>query len=248
MNRTIAALQTPAPIREIAFDTETTGLDLATDRIIELGCVELINHVPTGRSFQAYINPERPISIDAFRIHGLSDEFLRGQPVFAQVVDEFLAFIDGAPLVAHNAEFDLAFMNAELGRLGRVRWDSTRVVDSLAIARQRHPTAPNSLDALCSRFGVDTSKRVLHGALLDAQLLAEVYIELLGGRQASLLFDPVADIGAIAGATEIRVAIRRPEPRPLRISAAEMEAHRAFTAGLEGGGLWRAYRPAEIAA
>ncbi|MCW5696961.1 MAG: DNA polymerase III subunit epsilon [Bauldia sp.] len=239
---------TPAPTREIAFDTETTGLDLAADRIIELGCVELINHVPTGRTFQAYINPERAMSIEAYRVHGLSDDFLRNQPVFAQVVDEFLAFVDGAPLVAHNAEFDLAFVNAELARLGRVSWDSTRVVDSLAIARQRHPTAPNSLDALCSRYGVDTSKRIVHGALLDAQLLAEIYVELLGGRQASLLFDSVGDLAAAAGSSEIRIALRRPEPRPLRISAEELAAHAAFTAALEGGGLWRAYRPAEIAA
>ena len=177
-------------MREIIFDTETTGLDPETgDRIVELGCVELINRMPTGRHYQGYINPERDVPSQAARIHGLTTEFLKDKPIFADVVRTFLEFIGDADLVAHNAEFDMKFLNWELVNLGMAAVEQSRVVDTLQIARSKFPGAQNNLDALCRRFAINNSNRSLHGALLDAQLLAEVYLELTGGRQRGLELD-----------------------------------------------------------
>lgn len=226
-------------MREIVFDTETTGLDMATDRIIEIGCVELINHIPSGETFQIYINPERAISVDSYRIHGLSESFLAGKPVFADAVEGFLAFVGSDPLIAHNAEFDFAFLNAELGRIGRAALERSRIIDSLALARRRHPAGPNSLDALCSRYGIDASSRSVHGALVDSLLLAEVYIELIGGRQATLALGEVEDSLTMA---PIRLsASLRPEPLPSRLDASDEEAHRVLRDGLKDGGIWGRY-------
>ena len=175
-------------MREIVFDTETTGLDPKSgDRVVEVGCVELINHIPSGKTFHRYVNPERGMSIDAARVHGLDDAFLKEKPLFAAIAGELLEFIGDASLIAHNAQFDLEFLNLELGRAGHQLLHADRIVDTLMLARRKHPAGPNSLDALCARYQVDLSRRTFHGALLDAQLLAEVYIELIGGRQASLI-------------------------------------------------------------
>ncbi len=174
-------------MREIVFDTETTGLDSRLDRVIEIGGIELDNRFPTGRTFHVYLNPQgRQIHPEAQAVHGITDADLAGKPVFAEIADEFVAFIDGAKLVAHNAGFDIAFINAEFARLGHAADRSDRVVDTLALARRKHPMGPNSLDALCRRYGIDNSRRTKHGALLDSELLAEVYIELIGGKQAAL--------------------------------------------------------------
>ena len=174
-------------MREIVLDTETTGVEAnGGDRIVEIGCVELVNHCPSGRSFHCYINPERPMSEGAFAVHGLSDAFLSDKPVFAGVADAFEAFIGDARLVIHNAAFDIGFLNMELKRIGRGPIEQIRVVDTLSMARRKHPGASNSLDALCQRYGIDNSRRTKHGALLDAEILAEVYIELIGGKQTSL--------------------------------------------------------------
>lgn len=173
--------------REIVFDTETTGLSPGDGhRVVEIGCVELINHVPTGNNWQRYVNPQRYMPGDAFRVHGLSEEFLAKQPTFAEVADDFLTFVGRTPLVAHNASFDVGFINAELALLDRPPLDVARIVDTVAIARRKYPGAQASLDALCRRFDVDLSARTKHGALLDAELLAEVYLELIGGRQPTL--------------------------------------------------------------
>jgi DNA polymerase-3 subunit epsilon len=227
--------------REIIFDTETTGLDLAIDRIVDIGCVELVNHIPSGKTFQVYINPQQSISMDSYRVHGLSEEFLAEKPVFGAVVDSFFTFVGDDPLIAHNAEFDLAFLNAELGRIGRPAVSPSRVIDSLDLARRRHPAGPNSLDALCSRYGVDRSGRTLHGALIDASLLAEVYIELIGGRQASLALGAV-DNGPRMALTAPRMSDKvRPSPLPELLDDEQRAAHGALIAGLEGGGLWQRY-------
>ncbi|MDX1542049.1 MAG: DNA polymerase III subunit epsilon [Geminicoccaceae bacterium] len=219
-------------MREVVLDTETTGLEPELGhRIVELGAIELINHVPSGRTFHAYVNPERDMPDDALRVHGLTSPFLAGQPLFADVVDGFLAFLDqdhaGAPqpakLVAHNASFDVAFINMELARLGRPPLPPERVVDTLPIARQRFPGAPNSLDALCRRFEVDASARTRHGALLDSELLAEVYLGLLGGRQPGFELIQVR----VARAADSGPRVRR-EPRPHRASPEELAAHAAF--------------------
>lgn len=227
-------------MREIIFDTETTGLDAEVDRIIELGGIELINRFPTGRSFHVYINPEgRTIHADAKAVHGITEAQLADKPVFAAVVDEFLTFIDGAKLIAHNASFDMAFINAEFKRLGHLSVEPARVVDTLALARRKHPMGPNSLDALCRRYGIDNSHRTKHGALLDSELLAEVYIELAGGKQAALLLEtlPAGDTGS---ANEIIQITIRPRPAPLaaRISEAELAAHNAMVAKLGEKSLW----------
>ena len=233
--------------REIVFDTETTGLDLAIDRVIDIGCVELINHIPSGKTFQVYINPQQSISMDSYRVHGLSEEFLAEKPVFAAVVDSFFAFVGDDPLIAHNAEFDLAFVNAELGRIGRPAVSPARVIDSLDLARRRHPAGPNSLDALCSRYGVDRSGRTLHGALIDASLLAEVYIELIGGRQASLALGAV-ESGPRIALTAPRMSDKvRPSPLPALLDDEQRAAHGTLIAGLEGGGLWQRYLTASPA-
>jgi len=222
-------------MREIVLDTETTGLDPATgDRIVEIGCLELINHVPTGRTLHHYINPERDMPQGAFEVHGLSAEFLSGYPVFAALADEILAFLDDAVLVIHNAAFDMRFINAELRRLGRPELPMTRALDTVQLARRKYPGAQVSLDALCRRFEIDNGHRTLHGALLDADLLAAVYLELIGGRQPDLAL--ATDAGSSEGAGERlieRVARAYREPRPHAPSAEELAAHRAFVATLK---------------
>lgn len=211
-------------MREIVLDTETTGLaPEAGHRIVEIACLELENHVQTGRSFQCYLNPEREMPEEAYRVHGLGDDFLAEQPRFTEKAGEFLAFVGEAPLVIHNAEFDLRFLNAELRLCGLETLDRGRAVDTVALARQRFPGAQVSLDALCRRFEIDNSARTLHGALLDCELLAEVYLELLGGRQPGLVLN--AEKTAKPEQTQPRSA--RP-PRPHAPSSAELEAHKAL--------------------
>lgn len=214
-------------MREIVFDTETTGLSfVGGDRMVEIGCVELINRVETGRTFHAYFHPERDMPAEAERVHGLSATFLAKHPVFAAGVAALLDFIGDAPLVAHNAGFDFSFLNGELERCGQVAVCRTRMVDTLAIARTRHPGAKHTLDALCNRFGIDRSHRVLHGALLDAQLLAQVYVELMGGRQIGLGL--VSETAPIVVEQAVTAPVRA---RPLRVfsaNPAELAAHAAF--------------------
>ena len=227
-------------MREIVLDTETTGLDPETgDRIVEIGALELLHHVPTGRTFHVYLNPERPMSPEAFAVHGLGDDFLRDKPLFAAVATEFLAFIGDARLVIHNASFDMKFLNAELNRIGHAPLSGSRVVDTLAIARTRFPGAQASLDALCRRFGIDNSARTLHGALLDSEILAEVYLELIGGRQPGLALAAAAQ----AGVTLAQGRALPPRPRPLaaRLTASESEAHAAFVADMGDAALWRRF-------
>jgi DNA polymerase-3 subunit epsilon len=229
-------------MREIVFDTETTGLDcLNGDRLIEIGCVELLNHIPTGRTFHRYINPRRAVSAEALLVHGLTDEFLRSHPCFEEIADAFADFIGDAVLVAHNAGFDRVFINHELGLCRRAPIDEHRFVDTLLLARRRYPNGPNSLDALCARYGIDNSSRVKHGALLDAEILAEVYLELLGGRQATLSLGVRG--GAVAATTAIHVAAPRPRPLPSRLTLEDELAHAAFVAGLGNGAIWQRYRP-----
>ena len=215
-------------MREIVLDTETTGLDPATgDRIVEIGAVEVLNAIPTGNVFHVYINPERDMPEEAFRVHGISSDFLADKPVFAQIVDEFRAFLGEDKLVAHNASFDVNFINHELRRCGKAEIARHQVVDTLSIARRKHGGA-NSLDALCSRYGIDASRRTKHGALLDAELLAEVYLELTGGRQATFVLGGAgSDGGRSAG--PVRHA-PRPVPLAPRLTAEERAAHAAFMA------------------
>ena len=225
-------------MREIVLDTETTGLDPAAGhRIVEVGAVELVNHVPSGRTFHAYVNPERDVPAEASAVHGLSTEFLRDYPCFSAIVDGLEAFILADRLIIHNAPFDLGFLNAELAMCGRAALGSQRVTCTLALARQKHAMASNSLDALCKRYGIDASRRSKHGALLDAELLACVYLELIGGRQASLVL-----AGAEATA---RLAVHaagarhtRPEPLASRLSEDEIRAHAALVASLGERALW----------
>lgn len=222
-------------LREIALDTETTGFDpLQGHRIVEIGCVELINHVPTDRFFHRYIDPERDVPAEAAAVHGLTAERLAGEPVFAAVVDEFLAFIEDSTLVIHNAEFDMRFINAELTRLGLKALGMQRALDTVAMARKRYPGAPASLDALCRRFGIDNSNRVLHGALLDAQLLGEVYLELRGGRQPDLVLGAgsAARVSSDGGAADAPPRTFRP-PRPHAPLPEELEAHSAMVEKLK---------------
>ena len=216
-------------MREIVFDTETTGLDPATgDRLVEIGCIELVNRVPTGRTFHAYFNPDRTMPIEAERVHGLSDAFLADKQRFHEHVVDLLEFIGDSPLVAHNAQFDFGFLNWELGACGHPEVSLERMIDTLVLARRRHPGAKHSLDALCVRYGVDRSHRVLHGALLDAELLAQVYVELTGGRQIGLA------LAAEAGPAAIEVTVFRPRHREFRparphsASVEELARHKAF--------------------
>jgi len=221
------------PVREIVFDTETTGLNpLTGDRIVEIGCVEMVNRVETGRHFHAYFNPERDMPFEAQEVHGLSNLFLSDKPRFAETVEELLAFIEDSPLVAHNAGFDFGFLNFELERCGRPAVGISRMVDTLTLARSRHPGAKHSLDALCVRFGIERSHRVKHGALLDAQLLAQVYVELTGGRQIGLGL--VGDSGRVSIGQVVRpVTVREPRPaRPHFALPEELERHRAFISKL----------------
>jgi DNA polymerase-3 subunit epsilon len=226
-------------MRQIVFDTETTGLDpLQGDRLVEIGCIEIVNGFPTGQTFHRYINPERDMPATAFAVHGLSAEFLRGHPPFAEIVEEFLAFVGDAPLVAHNASFDLGFINAELDRAGRALLGRDRIIDTLLLARRKFPNASNRLDDLCLRLGIDNSRRTKHGALLDAELLAEVYLELIEARQTQLGLTQADTMTAGIQAVVTRL---RPQPLPQRISDAVRAAHRAFVATLGDAPIWRDY-------
>jgi DNA polymerase III subunit epsilon len=228
-------------MREIVFDTETTGLDpFQGDRLVEIGCIELVNRFPTGKVFHCYFNPERDMPEQAFRVHGLSIDFLRDKPLFGTKVDELIEFLgDDAALVAHNAMFDLGFLNAELERAGRGAVSRERIVDTLLLARRKHPGAANRLDDLCTRYAIDNSRRTKHGALLDAELLAEVYIELIGARQAQLGLSQTAAPVRIAG--EPIVLRERPQPLPQRLSDDERAAHRRFILTLGENAIWRDY-------
>jgi DNA polymerase III subunit epsilon len=227
-------------MREIVMDTETTGLDPAQGhRIIEIGGIELIHHVPTGRHFHEYVNPERDIPADAFAVHGLSTEFLRAKRVFAEIVGEFLDFLGDAALIFHNAAFDVAFLNAELGFLRREPIRPERVIDSLLLARQRHPMSPNSLDALCKRYDVDNSRRRRHGALLDAELLSEVYIELIGGKQPALTLADVPRDRQAAVSAVWRLISPRPHALPPRLTVQEIADHERMIESLGATALWR---------
>jgi DNA polymerase III subunit epsilon len=234
--------------REIVIDTETTGLNpLTGDRVVEIGGVELINHIPTGRHFHKYINPERMMAADAFSVHGLSDEFLRDKPLFREIADEMLAFFDGATLIAHNAPFDVQFLNYELEKCGRPSLCHT-IIDTVTVARDKHPGARVSLDALCRHYGIDNSRRTLHGALLDSEILADVYLELIGGRQVALAL--VEDVRPSQGGTLIvaRTAPQRPVPLPPRLDADQLAAHMGLIKTMGEAALWGYYRDEEEAA
>jgi DNA polymerase III subunit epsilon len=227
-------------MREIIFDTETTGLDPQSgDRMVEIGCIEMVNRVTTGRTFHSYFNPERAMPPEAERIHGLGDAFLADKPLFAARAEDFLAFIGESPLVAHNAGFDFGFMNAELARCGLAAIGPERMIDTVALARARHPGAKNSLDALCTRYGIDRSHRTLHGALLDAELLAQVYVELTGGRQIGLELAAGMTVETVT-AQRLVLAERAFRPaRAHRASADELAAHAEFLKTLDAP-LWGA--------
>ena len=233
-------------MREIVLDTETTGLDPAQGhRLVELGCVELLNGIPTGATFHAYINPERDMPAEAFAVHGLSAEFLKGHKRFIDIVDDFLVFIGDAPLVIHNAGFDHAFLCAELKRTERELIARERLIDTLLLARRKHPAGPNRLDDLCARYGIDNSRRTKHGALLDAEILAEVYIELIGARQAQLGLAETNERGA-SSLDDAIVVRTRPQPLAPRLSETELAAHRDFVASLGENALWGHYQPAGV--
>jgi DNA polymerase-3 subunit epsilon len=227
-------------MREIVLDTETTGFEPAEGhRIVEIGAVELMNHLPTGRTYHQYINPERLMPKEAFEVHGLGDDFLRDKPVFASIGRAFLDFIADAPLVIHNAAFDMKFLNHELARAGLPTLPTARATDTLLIARSKYPGSPASLDALCRRFNIDNSMREKHGALLDSEILAEVYLELVGGRQPDLVLGGAAANPRPNGQVEI---VWRPKPRPVplapRITADEIAAHEAMVAKLGDAAIW----------
>jgi DNA polymerase III subunit epsilon len=229
-------------MREIVLDTETTGLDpYQGHRLIEVGCIELLNRIPSGQTFHRYVNPERDVPAEAFAIHGLSGEFLKDKPFFAEVADELIAFIGDAPLVAHNAAFDLNFINAELERAGKAAIGRDRVIDTLLLARRKHPAGPNRLDDLCARYSIDSSRRVKHGALLDAEILAEVYLELIGGRQAQLILVETGNDRTASGTG--RATVIRPRPIALapRLTAADRAAHEDFRASLGDHAIWGDY-------
>jgi len=231
-------------MREIVLDTETTGLDpLRGDRLVEIGCVEMLNRMPTGQTYHVYINPERDMPAEAFAVHGLSAEFLATKPLFHEVVDEFIKFIGDAPLVIHNASFDISFINAELDRIKHAAIPRDRLVDTLLLARRKHPGVSNRLDDLCSRYSIDNSRRTKHGALLDAELLAEVYVDLVGARQSQLL---LASEGEDIRVNAVGDTPRRQRTVPLapRVSDAEREAHRAFIATLGDKAVWNEFLPA----
>ncbi|MGL4242620.1 MAG: DNA polymerase III subunit epsilon [Beijerinckiaceae bacterium] len=228
-------------MREIIFDTETTGLSpLAGDRLVEIGCIELVNRFPTGRVFHKYINPERDMPKEAFDVHGLSSDFLRDKPVFAEVAEELHAFLVEAKLVAHNASFDMGFLNAEFDRVGKPAFSTDVVIDTVQLARRKFPGAKVSLDALCDRFGIDRTRRTKHGALLDAEFLAEVYSELLGGKQTALGLDPVRRAVSALSGEPATVGPRRTPLAPL-LSEAEITAHAEFVKSLGEKALWNRY-------
>ncbi len=229
-------------MREIVMDTETTGLDPFAehaDRIVEIGAVELLNHIPTGKVYHQYINPKRDMPEEAFNVHGLSEEFLGSKPVFQDIAQDFLDFIDDGILIIHNAPFDMKFLNAEFSWIDLEQLSMDRVIDTLALARKRYPMGPNSLDALCRRYGIDNSRRDKHGALLDSELLADVYMELIGGRQTVLGL--TSETHRVESKTEVGQAkvSARPSPLPGRLSQAEIDAHDTMVAGLGDSPLWR---------
>lgn len=227
-------------MREIVMDTETTGLDPhGGDRIVEIGGVELINQLPTGKTYHQYINPERSMPQEAFAVHGLGDDFLRDKPVFSKVADAFLAFVGDATLVIHNASFDMGFINMELSRLGKPVLPKARAVDTLEIARRKFPGAQASLDALCKRFGVDNSNRTLHGALMDSEILAEVYLELLGGRQQGLVLETGSGSRDVVETAGDWTPPPRPRPLSSRLTEQEAAAHQAFIDELGDAALWK---------
>jgi DNA polymerase-3 subunit epsilon len=229
--------------REIVLDTETTGLSaLSGDRIVEIGCIELLNHVPTGKHFHRYINPERAMPEDAFKIHGLSDTFLSDKPKYAEIIEEFCDFLGDATLIIHNAPFDIGFLNAEHTRL---QWPVLKngVIDTVMLARQVHPGARVSLDALCKHYGIDNSKRTLHGALLDSEILADVYLELIGGRQVGLALGMSTTVVGLSPTGAKAMARQRPTPLPPRLDAATASAHAKLLESLKEP-LWGAYAEA----
>jgi DNA polymerase-3 subunit epsilon len=228
--------------REIVLDTETTGLSPATgDRLVEIGCVELINHIPSGRHYHVYINPLRSMPEEAFRVHGLSEEFLADKPTFPTIAQDFRDFLGDAQLIIHNAPFDMGFLNAELERAGQ-RPLGNPVIDTVMLAREKHPGARVSLDALCKHYGIDNSRRTLHGALLDSEILAEVYLELIGGNQVSLAL--TAEIRVSGAAAMAARPIARPRPVALasRVSVEEAAAHAKFVASLGADAIWAQYQ------
>ena len=232
-------------MREIVLDTETTGFDPSSgDRIVEIGCVELFNHMPTGKTFHEYINPERSMPQEAFEVHGLGDDFLRDKPVFAKVGQSFLDFVGSAKLVIHNASFDMKFLNAELSWMGlpTLPWD--QAIDTLDMARKKFPGSPSSLDALCRRFNIDNSSRTLHGALLDSEILAEVYLELIGGRQPGFMLagnqaQPSKNSEQSQGSWR---AYPRPNPLESRLTDQEKQAHQDFVGTLGEDAIWSKYQ------
>ena len=234
--------------REFVIDTETTGLNpLTGDRVVEIGGVELFNHIPTGRHFHKYINPQRQMAADAFSVHGLSDEFLRDKPLFGEIADEMLDFFGDATLIAHNAPFDVSFLNFELEKAGRPSLGNT-IIDTVAVARDKHPGARISLDALCKHYGIDNSRRTLHGALLDSEILADVYLELIGGRQVALALVEEVNITYAGAALVAHAAPQRPTPLPPRLDAETLAAHMSLIRTMGEAALWGYYRDEEAAA
>ncbi|MCP1199102.1 DNA polymerase III subunit epsilon [Notoacmeibacter sp. MSK16QG-6] len=237
-------------MREIIFDTETTGLDFALDRVIEIGGVEMVDRIPTGRTFHMLIHPEdRDVHADALAIHGIGMDKLAGKPFFRDVCDQFLEFFADAKLVAHNASFDVRMINAELARLQRDPLPPHMIVDTLELAKRRHPMGPNSLDALCRRYSIDSSRRTFHGALLDSELLLDVYLELTGGRQTSFSLDPRGGGGMNASADKLELPVRQ-RTLPARLSAEEKARHYKMVQDLGADSLWQKcdpiYRPTEL--
>ncbi len=227
-------------MREIVLDTETTGLDpLQGHRLVEIGAVELLNHIPTGKTFHTYINPQRDVPREAEAVHGLSSAFLKDKPVFSKIADELLQFIGDTVLIIHNASFDVGFLNAELGFIKRPPILYERIIDTLALAKKRHPMGPNSLDALCKRYGIDIAKRTKHGALLDSELLAGVYLELIGGRQITLTL-PKTDNVRHLQTSNAQAPTKRSNPLPERLTAEELARHEALVKSLGASALWKA--------
>jgi DNA polymerase-3 subunit epsilon len=234
--------------REIVIDTETTGLNpLTGDRVVEIGGVELFNHIPTGRHFHKYINPDRQMDSGAFSVHGLSDEFLRDKPRFAEIADEMLAFFGDAILIAHNAPFDVQFLNFELEKAKRPTLRN-QIIDTVAVARDKHPGARVSLDALCKHYGIDNTRRVLHGALLDSEILADVYLELIGGRQVALALVEEVHVAYGSATLVAHAAPQRPAPLPSRLDAETLAAHMSLIKTMGEVALWGYYRDEEQAA
>ena len=232
--------------REIVLDTETTGLDPKKgDRLVEVAGVEIINRIPTGREFHKYINPERDMPAEAENIHGISGDFLKDKPLFREIANDLVEFLGDAQLVIHNAQFDVGFLNFELDKVGKGPIGMERVVDTLALARRKHPAGPNNLDALCKRYGIDNSKRTKHGALMDSFLLAEVYVELLGERQATLVLGRRSEAasGSERSASRQARAAQRPAPLPPRLTAEQIAAHAAFVDTLGPAAIWKKYLP-----